>query len=97
MTAPCIGDVSSSEAPDPLRLIPESYHRLTVGDYHKMIEAEVLGPDDKVELLEGVLVAKTPQSPAHFAIIRVLTGLLARVDILTRPNPQTGQYRAASS
>lgn len=75
---PYIGDVNPAEPPDPLLLIPESHRRLTVEVYHRMIEAEVLGPDDKVELLEGVLVELTPQSPLHARVIRVLNGLLVR-------------------
>ena len=34
-----------------------------------MIAGGILTEDDKVELLEGRIVAKVPQSPAHAAII----------------------------
>ncbi|MDQ3629811.1 MAG: Uma2 family endonuclease [Actinomycetota bacterium] len=40
-------------------------HPLTVEDYHRMIEAGVLGEDDRVELLEGVLVEVSPVGPEH--------------------------------
>lgn len=78
MTETYIAPVSAGDRPDPIALIPESQRRLSVGDYHRMIEAEILGPDDRVELLEGVIVEMTPQSPAHFRVIRLLTGILVR-------------------
>jgi Uma2 family endonuclease len=43
--------------------------RFTVDEYHRMSEAGVLGEDDRVELLEGWVVPKVPQSPLHAAAI----------------------------
>jgi hypothetical protein len=39
--------------------------RLTVGQYHEMIRAGVLGEEDPVELIEGLLVYHTPKKPKH--------------------------------
>jgi Uma2 family endonuclease len=39
--------------------------RLSVDRYHQMIAAGVITPDDRVELLEGVLVNKMSKSPPH--------------------------------
>jgi hypothetical protein len=39
--------------------------RLSVEQYHKMINVGILNDDDAVELLEGWLVAKMPQKPQH--------------------------------
>lgn len=66
------------ETADPLVIIPESHRRLTVRDYHLMIDAGVFDEDDHIELLEGVLVDMTPQSGPHAWAIQVLTGLLVR-------------------
>jgi Uma2 family endonuclease len=44
--------------------------RYTAERYLALVEAGVLGPDDRVELLEGVIVAMTPQNPPHAAAIR---------------------------
>lgn len=41
------------------------FHRFTVAQYHKMIEAGVLTENDRVELLEGYLVEKMPHDPLH--------------------------------
>jgi Uma2 family endonuclease len=51
-------------------------HRFTVGDYHRMLEAGILGEDDPVELLDGVIVEMSPQAAAHARIITRLTRLL---------------------
>lgn len=39
--------------------------KLDVHAYHRMGEAGILGPDDRVELLEGELVARAPIGPDH--------------------------------
>jgi Uma2 family endonuclease len=62
----------------PIELI-ERQRRITVEEYHRMIDAGVLGEDDHVELIEGFLVDMAPQkSPPAYAIQR-LTRLLARM------------------
>ena len=38
---------------------------LSVARYHAMIDAGILGPDDRVELLEGVIVEKMSKNPPH--------------------------------
>lgn len=48
-------------------------HPLSVEDYHAMIEAGVLGEDDRIELLEGVLVEMSPISPEHALVVSRLT------------------------
>jgi Uma2 family endonuclease len=54
--------------------------RYTVERYFELVETGVLHPDDRVELLEGVIVAMSPQSPRHASttrrISRVLTNLI---------------------
>lgn len=38
---------------------------VSIEKYHAMIESGILGPEDRVELLEGVLVEKMSKKPAH--------------------------------
>ena len=43
----------------------EPIWRLSVAQYHQMIQAGILTDDDPVELLEGWLVPKMPKNPPH--------------------------------
>lgn len=51
-------------------------HPLTVDDLAAMVDAGILGEDDHVELLDGVLVEMSPQGAAHAVAVRRLTMLL---------------------
>jgi Uma2 family endonuclease len=47
--------------------VPSRPTLISVERYLDLVETGVLGPDDRVELLEGVIVAMTPQNPPHAA------------------------------
>jgi Uma2 family endonuclease len=47
----------------------ESQRRLRVEDYHRMVRAGVFDEDERLELLEGVIVEMSPQSPRHALVI----------------------------
>jgi Uma2 family endonuclease len=51
-------------------------HRLTVDDYHRMGEVGILTDEDRVELIEGELVAMAPIGSDHSATSNALTRLL---------------------
>jgi hypothetical protein len=53
-------------------LFPLPIHRLSVAQYHRMIQSGVLTENDRVELLEGVLVSKMPHNPQHDGTISVI-------------------------
>ena len=44
-------------------------HPLTVDDVMAMVDAGILGEDDKVELLDGVLVEMSPQGSQHLIAV----------------------------
>lgn len=48
----------------------------TVEEYFRLVEDGVLGPDDRVELLEGVIVPMSPSGPAHAHAVAILGRLL---------------------
>jgi Uma2 family endonuclease len=48
-------------------------HRLSYEDVMRMVEAGVLRDEDRLELIDGVLVDVTPPSAAHSAIVAWLT------------------------
>jgi Uma2 family endonuclease len=50
--------------------------RLTVNRYHQMIAAGIFGPEDKVELIEGELIAMAPTKPEHAHLVSCLIRLL---------------------
>ena len=60
-------------------------HRFTSADYLEMIEKGVLGPDDHVELIGGVILemsaAGTPHNHYLMQILRVLAPLLSKFEI----------------
>lgn len=63
----------------------------TVGEYHRMGEAGILGEDDRVELIEGEIVEMTPIGARHAHSVSVLSNLLsqqlARRFIVNSQNP----------
>lgn len=52
--------------------------RFTVDEYHRMVAAGVLGPDERVELLDGEVVRVSPMGSPHAACVRRLSRLLGR-------------------
>ena len=49
----------------------------TVDEYHRMIEAEILTNEDKVELLAGQIIQMSPQQPPHAATTQCAFNYLA--------------------
>ena len=45
----------------------------SVADYHRMIDAGIFDEDERVELLEGVIVQMSPQKDPHQFTIEFLT------------------------
>jgi len=56
----------------------ERQRRIRVDEYHRMIEAGILGENERVQLIDGVLVAMTPQGRLHAFVIQELNRLLVR-------------------
>ncbi|HEY6549445.1 MAG TPA: Uma2 family endonuclease, partial [Vicinamibacteria bacterium] len=65
----CYASVMAS-LPD---LIPRPF---SVADYHRMVDAGILAQDERVELLEGVIVQMSPQRDPHQFAIEFLTHAL---------------------
>ncbi|MCY3844580.1 MAG: Uma2 family endonuclease [Acidobacteria bacterium] len=47
----------------------EATYRWTRDAYDRAVEAGVFGPDDRIELIDGQLLAMTPQGSRHAAIV----------------------------
>jgi len=58
-----------------LQLQPEeqTLRKLTIAEYHKLVEVGVLHPKERVELLDGLLVQMAPIGPHHQSIVDQLT------------------------
>src|SRR6266542_2395371 len=51
---------------------PLPVRRFSVDEYHRMIQTGILTDEDRVELLEGWIVLKTPRTPGHDAVIAMI-------------------------
>lgn len=63
-------------------------HRFTVEQYHRMIETGVLTTEQRVELLDGVVVDKMVHNPPHSSAVRRLIRILGKLlpaDWITSP------------
>jgi hypothetical protein len=74
--------------------------RIRVDECHRMIEVGILGEDEGVQLVDGMLVAMTPQGRAHAYVIQELTrhpgSAVLVVEIHADPDP-SGLYRSVSA
>ncbi len=79
--------------PLPPALPPEPISRLSVEQYHGLIENGLLADDDPVEFLEGWMVPKMPKKPTHSIVIEMtreaITPLLPADWFLKSENPIT--------
>jgi Uma2 family endonuclease len=55
---------------------PYPIHKLSIAEYHRMLEVQILTDDDPVELLEGWLVPKMPHKPPHDGTIQLAEEVL---------------------
>ena len=51
-------------------------HRLNVDEYYRMAEAGILGPDARVELIEGEIIDMVPTGSRHAAAVSQMAHLL---------------------
>ena len=60
--------------------VDERVWRMPVERYHEMVQSGALGADDRIELLEGVLVEKMSKNPPHvystMATMRLLNAMV---------------------
>jgi len=80
--------------------VSERQRRITVSEYHRMIEAGILGEDEHVQLITGTMVAMKSKAAlyARAGIPEYWIVNLAEstVEVHREPDPATGSYRARS-
>jgi len=54
-------------------------------EYERLVEAEIRGPDDRVELLGGAMICKEPQHSPHATAVGLVQRVLYRDAHPTRP------------
>src|SRR5690242_17800567 len=66
-----------ADCPLPLT-VPYQPMRMTVDQYHHLIDAGMFGENERFELLEGVVVEKMTKKPAHVVACRHCETAIAR-------------------
>ena len=56
---------AATEAPAPTPAPPPKTRKFTVAEYYRMAEVGILKPDERVELIEGEIIAMAPIGPQH--------------------------------
>src|SRR5438552_5836451 len=57
-------------------VVERTRRTFTVDEYHRIGEAGIIGPDERVELLGGDIISMTPISPRHAAVVKRLARIL---------------------
>jgi Uma2 family endonuclease len=88
--------VTSRHYTDLVALSPTAY-RFTVKDYHRMVEAEIFKPKERVELIDGEVVQMSPIGSPHGACVdrltqRFILGLGERAIVRTQGPIQVGEF-----
>jgi Uma2 family endonuclease len=47
-------------------------------EYERLVDQGVFGPDDRIELIDGLLLVAEPQSSSHYTAIQLVTQALTR-------------------
>ena len=53
--------------------------RIRLGEYHRMAECGIFGPEERVELIDGMILPLSPQNLPHSTAIRLINMLLTRL------------------
>jgi Uma2 family endonuclease len=63
-------------ASESLSIPPDSVYQLSVEQYHQMADAGILATEDRVELVEGILVKRMTISPLHTFVTQKFAELM---------------------
>ena len=62
-----------------MNAVPQPARRpLSVDDYHRMADAAIFGPEERVELIEGEIIAMPPIGPDHASLVDRLNRTFGR-------------------
>lgn len=63
-------------APESVSIPPESIYQISVEQYHQMADVGILTCEDRVELIEGILVKRMTISPLHTFVTQKFADLM---------------------
>jgi Uma2 family endonuclease len=69
---------------------PETIHRLTADEYHRMIDSGGFDENARIELIDGLLLDMSPKTPRHENVIAFLARWLFGSLELDRYQPRVG-------
>jgi Uma2 family endonuclease len=76
---------------DVLATVEVRRRRFTLEEYYRMAEVGILGPEDRVELIEGEIIQMSPIGPRHATCVNALTRRLLQAvgdrAVLSPQNP----------
>jgi len=58
--------------------VPADPHRYGANQYFALADCGLIAPDDRTELLDGIIVAMSPPSPAHDAAVELVHHVLLK-------------------
>lgn len=62
-----------------MTVTPEKLARISVDQYHRMIDLRILEESDRLELLDGIMVLKMPNNPLHAGTLQLLYAILSKL------------------
>ena len=68
-----------AQFPSPSTPLPRSLYRLSIDKYEAMVRSGIFTKRDRLELIEGFLVAKMTQYPPHAAVCEMARDTLVKV------------------
>lgn len=91
-----------------MRVPPINERRWTRVEYERLVDKGIFGPDESVELLDGVLVVREPEGSRHAGVVDLVRAALERafgkgfyvradhpmaLDDTSEPEPDVGVFR----
>ncbi len=64
---------------DGLLVKDDHFYRMTLDQYDRAVDGSILGPDDPVVLLDGLLVSKMGRNPPHVVVVQLTSRALERL------------------
>src|SRR5262249_6181229 len=78
-----------------MRAPPLPLWRMTRARYDRLVDVGIFGPEDRVELLDGLLVAREPQGQRHATVVGLVRARAGVRPRLPHPRGEADRTRPA--